>query len=161
MAGALATANADTWATELGVLSKSPPRMITQLGKTVAPGTSGGISSAGTLAALAGASFISALHVLFIALGLNVIAMHAGMAVLIAVILGGIAGALFDSFLGATVQAMYYSTPRQKETEKPVEKDGSLNQPIRGWRWLSNDWVNFIATLFGAAIAMTVCMAAR
>jgi uncharacterized protein (TIGR00297 family) len=161
MAGALAAANADTWATELGVLSTSPPRLITHLGKTVAPGTSGGITGAGTLAALAGATFISVLHLIFMGLGLNVSAAQAGAVVLIAVIAGGVAGSLFDSFLGATVQAMYYSEKRQKETEKPVEKDGSLNRPIRGWRWLSNDWVNFIATLFGAGVAMALSLLAN
>ncbi len=52
--GALATATADTWATELGVLSLQQPRLITT-GKPVAPGTSGGITLLGTVAAALGA----------------------------------------------------------------------------------------------------------
>jgi uncharacterized protein (TIGR00297 family) len=160
MAGALAAANADTWATELGVLSTSPPRLITHLGKTVAPGTSGGITGAGTLAALAGATFIASFHLLFIALGLNS-ASVASAGLFAAVIIGGVAGSLFDSLLGGTVQAMYYSHARQKETEKPVETNGTPNQPIRGWRWLSNDWVNFIATLLGATAAMAISLLAN
>ena len=55
--GAIASANADTWATELGVLSRTPPRLITT-GKPVAPGTSGGVTWYGTVAALAGSAFI-------------------------------------------------------------------------------------------------------
>ena len=55
--GAIASANADTWATELGVLSRTPPRLITT-GRPVPPGTSGGITSYGTMAALAGSTFI-------------------------------------------------------------------------------------------------------
>ncbi len=60
-AAALAAVNADTWATELGVLNPHPPRMITDLRKVVEKGTSGGISLIGTLAALAGSALIGIL----------------------------------------------------------------------------------------------------
>ncbi|NJS15001.1 MAG: DUF92 domain-containing protein, partial [Sphingopyxis sp.] len=43
-AASLAAVNADTWATELGVLNPSSPRLITNLHKRVEKGTSGGIS---------------------------------------------------------------------------------------------------------------------
>ena len=58
-AAALAAVNADTWATELGVLNPTPPRMITDLRKRVEKGTSGGISSFGTFASLLGAAIIA------------------------------------------------------------------------------------------------------
>ena len=51
---ALATVNADTWATELGRLAGQTPRSLRD-GKPVTSGTSGAISPVGTLAALAGA----------------------------------------------------------------------------------------------------------
>ena len=57
--GVMATVNADTWATELGVLSRVPPRLVTT-GQEVSPGTSGGVSSLGTWASLAGALLIGA-----------------------------------------------------------------------------------------------------
>lgn len=51
--GVMATVTADTWATELGTLSKRPPRLITT-GKVVAVGSSGGISALGTMVSLVG-----------------------------------------------------------------------------------------------------------
>lgn len=160
MIGALATVNADTWATELGVLSQSPPRLITQPHKRVAPGTSGGITPMGTSTAMLGAAFIGLCYVVFTVLHRVVAgstdapdASPGFLAIIIAATIAGLSGSLFDSMLGATVQAMYYSEKRGKETEKRFERDGTPNRPIRGWPWLNNDWVNFLASLFGAAVA--------
>src|ERR1044071_1228326 len=58
-AASLAAVNADTWATELGVLNATAPRMITDLRKRVEKGTSGGISLLGTLASLLGSLAIA------------------------------------------------------------------------------------------------------
>src|SRR5688572_1449159 len=58
-AASLAAVNADTWATELGVLNPTPPHMITDLRKPVEKGTSGGISLLGTLASLLGSVIIA------------------------------------------------------------------------------------------------------
>jgi uncharacterized protein (TIGR00297 family) len=44
----------DTFASELGILSKEEPRLITQLWKRVPAGTNGGITVVGTVAALTG-----------------------------------------------------------------------------------------------------------
>ena len=59
MLGALAAATADTWATELGVLSRRAPVMITTL-QPATPGRSGAVSGAGLAAAGAGAALIAA-----------------------------------------------------------------------------------------------------
>ena len=56
--GAVATANADTLATEIGLLNPSDPRLITNLRKIVPAGTSGGISIFGEIATLSGALVI-------------------------------------------------------------------------------------------------------
>ena len=153
--GALATVNADTWATELGVLSTTSPRLITRPSRRVVPGTSGGVTLLGSSAALGGAAFIAFCYVLFIALEQALASsgqtLSMAGAIAISATAAGLAGALFDSFLGATVQAMYYSDQRGKETEKAFERDGTPNRLIRGWSWLNNDWVNFLASLFGAA----------
>ncbi|GAB4542379.1 MAG: DUF92 domain-containing protein [Anaerolineales bacterium] len=141
-AAALAAVNADTWATELGVLNPRPPRMITNPFKVVEKGASGGISLYGTLAALAGAALIGWLASIF-AFQLEVFFI---------VTLAGFLGALFDSLLGATAQAMYYCPTEKKETEKhPLHTCGAPTVHLRGWKWLNNDWVNFACAAFGAA----------
>jgi uncharacterized protein (TIGR00297 family) len=63
-AGAMASAAADTFATEIGEVHGSCPRMVTNLKKAVI-GTNGAISCAGCLAALMGAALVSAMPYLF------------------------------------------------------------------------------------------------
>ncbi|HHQ47562.1 MAG TPA: DUF92 domain-containing protein [Acidobacteria bacterium] len=162
--GAMATVTADTWATELGVLSRSQPRLITT-GRPVPRGTSGGVSLTGTLASAAGGLLIGAAALLLIAAArlLGAPVAVAGLpwprlvpSVLLAATLGGLAGSLFDSLLGATVQAIYYSESRHKETERAVDPDGTPNRSVRGLRWMNNDWVNFLASAAGALAAAAV-----
>ncbi len=56
-AASLAAANADTWATELGVLNPRRPVLLTTF-KRVPRGSSGAVSLTGSLAALAGSAFV-------------------------------------------------------------------------------------------------------
>lgn len=146
-AGALAAANADTWATELGVLNRTPPRLVTT-GRAVEPGTSGAISLGGTAAALSGSLLIGALAALLQPGGTF------SFAVVAWVTLAGLAGSLVDSLLGATLQAIYYCPACAKETERnPLHLCGARTIYQRGLRWLNNDWVNGICTLAGGVLA--------
>jgi len=148
---AMATVNADTWATELGVLSARPPRLVTT-GRVVEVGTSGGVTVAGTLAALGGAALIGV-----VAAGFDLAAggtVSAAVALVAVAALAGVLGALFDSLLGATVQAMYYCETCGKETERhPTHTCGGPTRRVRGWAWLDNDWVNFVSAVVGAGVA--------
>jgi uncharacterized protein (TIGR00297 family) len=151
--GALATVNADTWATELGVLSKQPPRLITT-GKPVERGTSGGVSALGTLATLGGGLLIGLAAALLLAIDTHIAGRHSATLPLIPVaLLAGLTGSLFDSLLGATVQAIYYCPACQKETEKKVHTCGTQTNRLRGWPWLGNDLVNLVSSLVGALAA--------
>lgn len=149
-AASLAAVNADTWSTELGVLNPHPPRMITNPARVVEKGTSGGVSLLGTLAALAGAGLIGVLAVWFSpapvdwTLGLWVS-------------LAGLLGSLFDSLLGATVQAIYYCPTCDKETERhPLHTCGTPTTLKRGLEWLNNDIVNLGCAVFAVLFVLVV-----
>jgi uncharacterized protein (TIGR00297 family) len=150
-AASLAAVNADTWATELGVLSRSQPRLITS-GAIVERGASGGVTLAGTAAALGGAAFIAVLAALLASL-----ASVTPARVFLYVTFGGLVGALIDSALGASVQAIYYCPACQKETERhPLHSCGTPTSLRRGWKWLDNDWVNAACALSGALVGISL-----
>ena len=145
--GAMAAVNADTWATELGVLSSTQPRLITN-GRPVASGTSGGVTFIGYLAALGGAVLVGTIAVPFTQ-------SIDAFALVLFVAMAGLVGSTFDSFLGATVQSIYYCPQCQKETERyPVHTCGGETKQVRGWSWLNNDLVNFFCSLVGGLVAL-------
>jgi uncharacterized protein (TIGR00297 family) len=140
LAGGLAAAQADTWATELGRRSRHRPRLITT-GERVQAGTSGAVSVLGTLGGGAGAVIIAllarALHVPVPAPWI------AG---------AGVAGMLADSVLGAAVQARFACAVCGRTVEVPRHCD-AIAARIGGVRWMTNDIVNVVGTSGGAAIA--------
>ncbi len=156
-AGSLAAANADTWATELGVLSRSQPRLLTTL-RAVEPGASGGVSPTGTLAALGGSLFIGGLAALLPPPGFQPGAFtsvypHSGHVIIIT--LAGLVGSLIDSLLGATLQAIYHCPACDRETERhPLHTCGSATRQVRGLHWMNNDLVNAACTFSGALTAI-------
>lgn len=147
-AGVMATVTADTWATELGVLSRQPPRLVTTL-RVVPSGTSGGVTLAGLLASLAGSLIIgiTLLAVFWLETGTFVLSF------VWITLFGGCIGSLCDSVLGATVQTMYKTTDGE-ETERRLSSTGQTNQLIRGWRWMNNDMVNLVSSLVGGLAAL-------
>ncbi len=145
--GAFATATADTWATEIGTLNTQSPRLITT-GKLTTPGTSGGITPLGTGVAALGATSLGLFYALLRRQRYSKLSIIA--------LLSGVVGSLCDSYLGATVQAMYYCPTCKRETERHVHNCSTTTVPLRGISWMNNDAVNFLATLFGAVMAMVV-----
>ncbi|HRO91470.1 MAG TPA: DUF92 domain-containing protein [Promineifilum sp.] len=150
--GVMATVTADTWATELGTLSKGAPRLITN-GRAVEVGTSGGVSPLGTGVSFAGG--------LLIGLTAGLLAPVAGLlpwsaALPLALIgaLSGAAGSLIDSLMGATIQQIYFCDTCQKETERSLHRCGTTTRPLRGWAWMHNDMVNLISSLGGGLVAV-------
>ncbi len=158
--GAMGTVTADTWATELGILSRLPPKLITT-GQPVPPGTSGGVSRLGTWSAVAGALLIgtvsTALAQISSLASKGTWSLEAISYPLLAVV-GGVAGSTLDSLLGATVQAIYICDHCGKETENPTHRCGRATRPVRGWSWLNNDVVNLSSSVLGSLVAVLLAL---
>lgn len=129
--GAIATACSDTWATEAG-FPKSGKTILITTGEVVTPGTDGGISIPGTIAALLGALFIGSLTLFF---DQNYAAIAAT-----SIALGGFIGAMADSWLGAYFQ--YENRRLPNILESTVNSD--------------NNSVNFLATGIGSIITIFI-----
>jgi uncharacterized protein (TIGR00297 family) len=143
-AGALAAATADTWATEVGTYTGGIPVSIVS-GRPVPPGTSGGISLFGSLAGIGGALFIA-----------SSAAFAKWPVPLAATLLGGVAGALSDSILGATLQLRRRCDACGKSTERRVHDCGATTAYAGGIEWLDNDVVNFLSTSVGALVTLII-----
>ncbi|MBX5449053.1 DUF92 domain-containing protein [Thermogemmatispora sp.] len=162
--GALATATADTWATEVGVLVHRSPRLITT-GRLVSPGTSGAISWPGTLMAAAGALTTGlVLEASFTLARLlssdpreSSLGRPRSLPLAFIAWLSGLTGSLIDSFLGATLQTVYRCPQCGQETERSFHQSCSTaTQYMRGLPGINNDVVNFLATLSGCLIAFAL-----
>ena len=97
--GAVATACADTFSTEIGQ-AEGNPRLITTL-KKVPVGTNGGVSSPGFGAALLGSSLISLVCLAFVSSNVET---HIRITFFFVCLLAGFSGCVADSFFGATVE---------------------------------------------------------
>ena len=134
--GVIATATADTWATETGI--RKPGKTISlKTFKSVTPGTDGGVSLKGTLFAILGALMIG----FFASQGLG----SDPISTFFVVAISGFLGCLIDSYIGAIYQR------NQKE-----ENSGSF--------WFSidkdkqNSLVNWISTGSGGLIALILLL---
>jgi uncharacterized protein (TIGR00297 family) len=142
-AAGFAAANADTWASEIGILNTKPPRHVFTW-QEIPAGTSGGVSPVGTLAAVGGAVFIAAVFLV----GFNA-ALAPSPTIALLVVGGGIFGSLVDSALGAGVQAQFRCAQSGRTTERP-KTAGVENALVRGVRFMNNDAVNFVAAATAA-----------
>ena len=147
-----AEANADTWASEIGVLSKRKTISILNF-KPIEKGRSGGISILGTIFSFLGASFIACIY--FIASLITYKDIKQSFIYAILCILIGFIGSILDSILGASVQAQYYCEDLKSITEKRVHK-GKYNKRIKGLSFINNDIVNLSSNLLSALMVLLI-----
>lgn len=147
-AGALAASAADTWATELGVLSSHRPRSILTF-KPVETGVSGGVTLHGFGAALGAAAFMALLTRAF----------GWPMAGALAAVAGGLGGCVLDSVLGAALQAQRHCAVCDMATEQRIHRCGTATVRVGGIGALDNDGVNLLATAGGAAVGAAIAAA--
>ncbi len=146
-AGALAAATSDTWATEIGGLSRAMPRLITT-GHRVSPGTSGGVTFLGIAASIVGATVVA----VFAALA------GLGTASLI-VVLAGILGSVTDSILGATIQEIRRCPVCLTTTEQIRHVPcNARTEVVGGVPGLNNDGINALVGVAAALVATVVAI---
>lgn len=148
-----ACCNADTWASELGVLSRGKPRLVTTW-RSVPPGTNGGVSTMGTVASMVGGLLIGTVYWL-LGMALNTDAATTPQWPL--VLLGaaaGFVGSMVDSLLGATLQFSGWSERKGLVVETP----GEGVTRISGWDVLDNHQVNFLASACTSAMGAVVAV---
>lgn len=119
--GAIATATADTWATELGSRKKGRTRLITTF-KKVEPGTDGGISITGTLASAAGSIAVASL--------LLIMPEPYDFNEAVVVAIAGFLGSVADSYMGAIFQTQNIQLFK---SDRIVGRDAMLKNCLVNW----------------------------
>jgi len=135
-------AAADTFSSEIGMLSKAQPVSALTLRK-VERGLSGGITLMGLCGGALGALILAALAFPFF-----------GAAGFLTVLIFSVFGSLLDSVLGAAIQAKY-TLPGGGMTERKT-LDGAPLILARGVPWINNDIVNFLSPLLAAALSVVI-----
>lgn len=139
----IAAANSDTWASEIGSLSKNNPIFIRSLRRTQA-GTSGAISLLGTFAALCGAFSVALLS--YYVFQLSAVEMFL-------IFVFGFGGNLIDTFMGAFFQVVYQCRVCASEVEARTHC-GMETGYKKGLLFMNNDVVNFSSGFLVAVIGI-------
>lgn len=151
MVACIAGATADTWGSEIGILSKKRPFSITTL-KPMEAGLSGGISQLGLVASLGGAAFISL--ILFFSSHYTPVEGELTVGVLSLLILMGFFSSIIDSILGATIQEKFIGENYSLTEIKPASgESGTLSSGVLG---VDNNRVNFLSGVLTAVFSITL-----
>lgn len=143
-AAVMAESLADSVASKIGPLANGRTVDICTF-RPMQAGISGGVSLAGTLAAL----------MISMAIGLLWLVSRRGCGEAALVATVGFLGCVFDSVLGSRVQVRYRCTRCGKVTER-VEHCGAACLKEKGIAWMNNDAVNLLSNIFAFILALAV-----
>ncbi len=149
--GAMGTSAADTVATELGLLSRWRPRLIIHPRSEVPPGTSGGVTLLGFMGGILASMVIGAMALFLGVMGKDLL-------VVPLCVIGGMAGAVLDSVVGATLQRKGFCKVCMKQTES-IRHCGEKTSMTGGLPFVENNVVNALATLAGAGASLAFLLA--
>ena len=162
--GFFESANADTWASELGISSKKLPVLILKGFKSVPKGINGAISGYGTMWSIQGGLFISLVVIICNILRYGIFGIfkfnkNIMLIIVKILIIGGIIGfigSFIDSLLGQTVQLSIYNETKKCVIEKENEKEAKANGDqlkYYGKDILNNSGVNLVTGIITALIS--------
>lgn len=145
-----ATCLADTLASELGILSKTTPVLVTQPWRHVPSGTNGGVTMMG---------FVwSAMGGLIIGVSTIILDWHSGISplqpleVVFFSISCGLLGSLVDSILGATIQQTYWDPDTKLVYQSDDKHKPESAKLVAGVNILNNEQVNLVSVACTTAL---------
>ena len=146
----------DTFSSEMGILAKSSPFLITAPWKQVPRGTNGGVTIDGLIYGGLGSLLLTLVAIAALYLAPPRMAMGASTAGLLTVM--GLLGSVIDSILGAHAQA----TVTDKATGRVIEGPGGTRVKVvaggsrvqTGFDLLTNNGVNFAMAAITSLLAM-------
>ncbi|NHI90455.1 MAG: DUF92 domain-containing protein [Candidatus Thorarchaeota archaeon] len=157
--GAVATTTADTLASEIGVFSKSKPRLITNLRRKVPRGTIGAVSLLGEGAALFAGLFIGVLVLFFALLAPGVVPAITTTEQLIVIVplsmLTAFIGCNLDSLFGAVLQNRFVCEICGAITDKEFHCNYETKY-VGGFKSFSNMHVNLGSSGMGATLGVVL-----
>jgi uncharacterized protein (TIGR00297 family) len=150
-----AAMTADTWSSELGILSSRPPVLITTL-RPCPKGTNGGVSSLGLYMGLAGGLFIGLVSVVAWQFA-RTLSLFDQLGLVLGTGLVGLFGTVLDSVLGATLQKSVINK-QGKIVEAPGGFKVTASKEVKVYSGsrdlLDNNQVNFSTASASAVIGM-------
>ncbi|WP_082686323.1 DUF92 domain-containing protein [Bacillus coahuilensis] len=143
--GSIAASTSDTWASELGTLSSKSPISLRNF-KRVEKGSSGAITIWGTAVSFLGACLIALTAGVLVEMKDSMV---------VGLLIAGVIGSLVDSMIGAFVQEEFECPSCYSRTEKKMHC-GFTTKKVKGLKGVNNEVVNFLASLSGGLVAVSI-----